>query len=134
MSNIDSMTPLVYAVYRSDVEMVRMLIEEGADIFVRRGGQQSTSINYAQIYDRDLQQGFPVLRLLLEEYRRRRREGTCPPDWLNLRERCEDWQHSTPPEAQALLIEYDLEDGEEEEVEEAAAGLQNVSVGVSRRR
>ncbi|EKX41233.1 hypothetical protein GUITHDRAFT_142152 [Guillardia theta CCMP2712] len=161
MANIDSMTPLLYAVYRSDVAMVRMLIEEGADIFVRRGGQQSTSINYAQIYDRDVQQGFPVLRLLLEEYRRRRREGTCPPDWLNLKEKCEKWQHNTLPEAQALLIEYDLDDEEaaglqiceewqyntppeaqyilieydfddgedsDEEVEEAAAGLQNISV------
>ena len=49
MANIDSMTPLVYAVYRNDVDMVGMLIELGADIFVRRAQHESTSINYANL-------------------------------------------------------------------------------------
>ncbi|EKX36294.1 hypothetical protein GUITHDRAFT_117522 [Guillardia theta CCMP2712] len=129
VANIDSMTPLVYAVYRNDVNMVGMLIKLGADIFVQRAHQESTSINYAQIYDRNVQQGFPVLRLLLEEYRERRSQQRYPNDWVNLRERCERWQHNTHPAAWNLIINYDFENEfENTEVEEAAAGLHEVAV------
>eukprot|EP00960_Hanusia_phi_P075430 768425-Hanusia_phi.AAC.1 len=134
-ANIATMTPLVYAVYRNDVAMARMLLEEGADIFVRRRGQESTSINYAQIYDRNVREGFPVLQLLLEEYKRRRRDGRCPPDWINLRERCEKWLDSTHPEALKLIVEYeiDMEDGDSgdvgEDLDETTSGVMNISLG-----
>ncbi|EKX53995.1 hypothetical protein GUITHDRAFT_132424 [Guillardia theta CCMP2712] len=115
-ANIHSMTPLMYAACRNDVAMARMLLEEGADIFVQRRGQSSTCINYAQIYDRNVQQRFPMLLLLLEEYRRRRRAGECPPDWINLRERCNEWMDSTHPDAKNLIVEYEL-DMDEDDIE-----------------
>ncbi len=85
-----------------------------------------------QVYDQNVEGGFPVLRALLQEAGRLREAGRLPSEWVHVVGCCEEWRDSTHPAAWDMIEDFDLqasmwdlgEGSEEERGEEAgwAAG------------
>ena len=94
-ADFDCYTPLIAAVVRNDLKMVQILLEKGADPYKLRKVRNSCAINYAQVYDQDAKEKFPILREMLDRASKERR----PPDWRDARDRCSPWIESTHDEA-----------------------------------
>lgn len=127
---VDTYTPLIAAVVCKNAGMVRCLLEKGASIFGTRHNQKSTPINFAQVWDQDIENGFPVLSALLREYERCRQQGLLEQhqDWVSLADMCgkesgekeavqQGWWDQLHPKAKEMIERVDLGGTVEEEDE-----------------
>jgi hypothetical protein len=77
-------------------------------ILFHKGLIASPSCLPAQIYDQNVDEGFPVLRVLLDAARRWRAAGTMPADWAaGARDRCEKWRAPTHSAAWRLIEDFE---------------------------
>ena len=63
-----------------------------------------------QVYDQNVQGGFPVLSALLQKAGQLREAEQLPSDWVDVVGRCEAWFDATHPAAWKMIQDFDLQD------------------------
>ncbi len=69
---------------------------------------------FGQVYDHNVQEGFPVLSALLQKAGELRKAKKLPSDWVDVKGRCEAWLDATHSKAWERIQLFDIEDCDED--------------------